>query len=150
MPKATFDLFDAPLGDMNLSDVYGSYQALSHDQRFPPYRREFSVDPQNWVQYEPPGWVFELNWREYRYADVQEREDLQLEIPEDEPGIYVFYARPNKLVHRFPQFAFYIGISNEHNSQRPLRERLKQYIPATLLWADLGGIRSDLETVCGT
>lgn len=127
MAKATFDLFDAPLGD-----AYGYYQGLPPAVRFPSYRQEFSIDPQNWAQNQPPDWAFELNWREYRYADIQRRNDLQAVIPEDEPGIYVFYARPNRLIHRFPQFAFYVGISNEHGSQRPLRERLKEYVPAAL------------------
>lgn len=127
MTKATLDLFDAPLGD-----AYDYYQALPDAVRFPSYRQEFSVDPQKWAQHEPPEWVFAVNWREYRYADIQHREDLNSIIPEDEPGIYVFYARPNRLVHRFPQFAFYVGISNEGGSQRPLRERLKEYVPTSL------------------
>jgi hypothetical protein len=127
MAKATFDLFDAPLGD-----AYDYYQALPPDVRFPSYRQEFSVDPQNWKQHQPPDWVFELNWREYRYADIQQRNDLQSVIPENEPGIYIFYARPDRLVHQFPRFAFYVGISNERGSHRPLRERLKEYVPAAL------------------
>jgi hypothetical protein len=127
MAKATFDPFDAALG----AD-YGKYQALPAEVRFKFYRLEFLIDPQNWAQYEPPDWVFALNWREYRYADIQQREDLYSVIPEDEPGIYVFYARPDRVVYRFPQFAFYVGISNERGSQRPLRERLKEYVPTAL------------------
>lgn len=127
MPKATFDPFDAALGD-----AYGHYQALSDDVRFALYRREFSADPQKWSQHQPPAWVFGLAWREYRYADIQQRGELQKLIPEDRPGIYIFYARPDRLVHRFPEFAFYVGISNEHGSNRPLRERLKDYVPASL------------------
>ncbi len=132
MPKATFDLFDAPLGDMPLGAAYDIYQSLPIELRFPAYRQEFSIDPTNWVQHQPPDWVFALTWREYRYADIQQRDDLQSIIPENEPGIYIFYARPDRLVHRFPQFAFYVGISNEHGSQRPLRERLKEYVPSAL------------------
>ncbi len=127
MAKATFDLFDAPLGD-----AYSYFQELPAEVRFKQYRQEFSIDPQNWAQHQPPDWVFALNWREYRYADIQQRADLQSVIPEDEPGIYIFYARPDRLVHQFPQFAFYVGISNERGSQRPLRERLKEYVPAAL------------------
>lgn len=127
MTKATLDLFDAPLGD-----AYDFYQALPNDARFKTYRQEFSVDPQNWTQHEPPQWVFDLSWREYRYADVQQPGALNQIIPEEEPGIYVFYARPDRLVYRFPQFAFYVGISNERNSQRSLRERLKEYVPSAV------------------
>jgi hypothetical protein len=127
MAKATFDPFDATLGD-----AYSYYQKLAAGARFASYRQEFSTDPQNWKKHEPPAWVFALKWREYRYADVQRREDLHPIIPENKPGIYIFYARPDRLIHRFPQFAFYIGISNERGSQRPLRERLKEYVPAAL------------------
>jgi len=127
MPKVTFDPFDAPLGD-----VYGHYQGLGGDERFLLYRREFSVDPQKWSAHEPPAWVFALDWKEYRYADIQQRDDVQHLIPQDDPGIYIFYTRPHQLVYRFPQFAFYIGISNERGTNRPLRERLKEYTPAAL------------------
>ena len=127
MPKATFDPFDAPLGD-----AYGHYQALGDADRFTLYRREFSVDPRKWSQHKPAAWVLGLHWQEYRYADVQQRDDLEQLIPEDDPGIYIFYARPDRLVHRFPEFAFYVGISNERGTNRPLRERLKEYVPAAL------------------
>ena len=127
MTKVTFDLFDAPLGD-----AYGYFQGLHPEARFTCYLREFSIDPQNWTQHEPQNWVFNLSWREYRYADIQRREDLNQVIPEDDPGVYIFYARANRLVYRFPQFAFYVGISNERNSQRPLRDRLKDYLPTAL------------------
>lgn len=127
MPKATLDLFDAPLGD-----AYGYYQSLADQVRFPIYRQEFSADPQKWSQHEPPAWVFTLNWQEYRYADIQQRDALHTLIPGNEPGIYIFYARPDRIVYRFPQFAFYVGISNERGNNRPLRERLKDYVPAAL------------------
>jgi hypothetical protein len=127
MAKATYDLFDAPLGD-----AYGYFQGLRDEARFPSYRREFCVDPHNWIQHVPPEWVFGLAWREYRYADVQQRDDLNSVIPEDDPGIYIFYARPDRLIYHFPRFALYVGISNEHDSQRPLRERLKDYVPMAL------------------
>jgi len=127
MAKATLDLFDAPLGD-----AYGYYQGLTDEVRFKCYRQEFSIDPQKWAEHEPADWVFELNWREYRYANIQQGEDLNRLIPEDDPGIYIFYTRANRLVYRFPQFAFYVGISNERDSQRPLRERLKDYLPTAL------------------
>jgi hypothetical protein len=127
MSKATFDLFDAPLGD-----AYGYFQDLLPEARFPNYHQRFCTDPQIWEQFEPPSWVFNLSWREYRYADFQLREDLNQFIPEDDPGIYIFYARPNRLLYGFPKFALYVGISNERNSHRPLRERLKDYVPGAL------------------
>jgi hypothetical protein len=127
MSKATFDLFDAPLGD-----AFDYLQALPDEVRFPCYRQEFSVDPRNWAANEPPTWAQALNWQEYRYSDVQDRTDLDTLITDDHPGIYIFYARPEILLHSFPRFAFYVGISGEGNSMRPLRERLKDYLPRCL------------------
>ncbi len=127
MAKATFDLFDAPLGD-----AFDSYQGLPDAQRFANYRQEFSVDPQHWARHCPPSWAFGLRWQEFRYADVRNGGELDRLIGKDHPGVYVFYARPERLVHRFPQFAFYVGISNEGGSMRPLRERLKDYLPTAL------------------
>lgn len=125
--KATIDLFDESLGE-----AYGYHQALPPPVRFKLYRQEFSIDPQNWIDYRPPEWVFALNWREYRYADVRQLDDLKLLIPEDDPGIYIFYTRPDRLLHCVPQFPFYVGISNERGSNRPLRERLNDYVPTAL------------------
>lgn len=127
MDKATFDLLDAPL-----SDAYGHYQDLNDEDRFNHYRQTFLIDPKNWTRHIPPEWVFELHWQEYRYAEIQRREDLNRIITGDTPGIYIFYTRANSLVYRFPQFAFYIGISNERESHRPLRDRLSEYLPTSL------------------
>lgn len=118
---------DAPLGD-----AFEYWQGLTDQVRFGSYRRDFSVDPRQWAENCPPDWAFDLAWREYRYADVTTRSDLDRVITEDEPGLYVFYARPQRLVNRFPQFALYVGISNEGQSLRPLRDRLKDYLPTSL------------------
>ena len=127
MDKATFDLFDASLGD---SFTY--WQGLPDDVRFSSYRRVFSVDPINWSRHLPPNWALRLDWHEYRYSKVQERSDLRHLIHSTLPGIYIFYVRPERLIGRFPQFALYVGISNERDSQRPLRERLGDYLPERL------------------
>lgn len=129
MDKATKDLFDAPLGD-----AFDSYQELPDQQRFPSYRCEYSVDPKNWTRYIPPIWAFALTWKEYRYADVTSSRELNRLITVDYPGVYIFYASPHPtpLIHHFPRFPFYIGISNENGSLRPLRERLSDYLPKRL------------------
>lgn len=127
MEKVTFDPFDAELGD-----AYNYHQNLPDGVRFPLYRQEFSADPSHWKRHVPPVWVSRLRWQEYRYSEVHSRRDLDKIIPVSRPGIYIFYARPDSLVHYFPQFAFYLGISNERDSNRPLRERLLDYLPASL------------------
>ena len=127
MANATFDLVDAPLGDS-----YKHIQSLPDEYRAPNYRQVFSVDPSNWRKHAPPPWISSLTWREYQYSKVRSPGALNKIIPQRQPGIYIFYARPDYLVHQFPRFAFYVGVSNERGSGRPLRERLKEYLPTAL------------------
>lgn len=127
MENATFDPFDAELGT-----AYDYYQNLPDDARFRNYRCEFSADPSNWKKHAPPEWISRLAWQEYKYSEVSSREQLKDIIPKACPGIYIFYTRPDSIVHKFPQFALYVGISNEGNSKRPLRDRLWDYRPDAL------------------
>lgn len=128
LAKKTFDPFDSALGD-----EYGHYKSITniHD-RFSIYRREFYIDPLNWMKLKPAKWIFSLKWQEYRYADIKQPSDWNHVIKRDEPGIYIFYARADQLIYKFPVFAFYIGISNEKNSKRSLRDRLKDYAPTSI------------------
>ena len=124
--RATFDLLDAAIPT---PDEYERWQNYPDDARFPAYRKHFLTDPVFWGRHQPNDWAFELTWNEYRYADVASPAEMDARIWSDEPGVYIFYVRPTRIVYRFPQFAFYIGISNERGTNRPLRERLKDYLP---------------------
>ncbi len=124
--RATLDLLDAAIPT---PDKYEQWRQLPDNVRFENYRKHFLTDPVFWGRHQPKDWVFALSWNEYRYADVTTPADVDAKIGSDKPGVYIFYVRPTRIVYRFPQFAFYIGISNERGTNRPLRERLKDYIP---------------------
>ncbi len=115
--------------DPSIPGSYANYQNDIDEKRFPHYRQELSTDPVLWNRYEPPPWAFDLNWSEFRYADATDTSKLNAIITSDDPGLYLFYIRPDKPVLNFPRFALYVGISNERESKRPLRERLKDYLP---------------------
>ena len=66
--------------------------------------------------------------QEFRFREAVENNDLDQRIPSSDPGLYIFYVRPDNLVYRFPQVALYVGISNATGSGRALRERLKDYM----------------------
>lgn len=121
---ATFDLLDP-----STPGSYANYQNDSDEKRWPHYRAEFCTDPVLWKRHEPPAWAFSMTWAEFKYADATNSAKLNQLITSNDPGLYVFYIKPHQLIHHFPQFALYVGISNEGDSQRPLRDRLKDYLP---------------------
>jgi hypothetical protein len=128
-PKpATFDPLDAPL-----FEAYEFHQSLADSVRADLYQRWYWADPVNWTRHEPPDWVFNLQWKEFRYSEVTDRDKLRQLLTENEPGVYFFTVKPNKLLDQvFPHYVFYVGISNEDGSNRPLRERLFDYLPTSI------------------
>ena len=122
MNKATLDILDA-----DLSGNFAHYTGSSAIDRARFYKREFLYDPTRWSALYAHISKHSLNWQEFRFGEVVANNDLDVRIPSKEPGLYIFYVRPNNLLHRFPQFVLYVGISNVGGSKRPLRERLKDY-----------------------
>lgn len=120
----TFDILDAAI-----PDAFETWQGFPDAVRFPAYRREFLVDPKNWALYLPENWVFELEWKEFVYSDVENSAALNKIMKQLDPGIYIFYVRPGRRLHHFPSFPMYVGISNRRDSGRPLRERIADYLP---------------------
>lgn len=123
----TLDILDA-----SIPHVFSEWQAHNDEVRFAHYQETVRTDPTFWVRHRPAEWAFALPWAEFRYADVKDGKALKQVIKSDLPGIYIFYVRPETILHRFPQFALYVGISNERNSKRPLRNRLNDYLPASV------------------
>ncbi len=124
----TFDPVDAPLWD-----AFDYYQSLPDDVRASVYLRWFWADPKNWERHLPKKWVLDLSWQEFRYSDVTDRKALKQVIQADTPGIYLFLVRPSALIDKlFPQFVYYVGISNQGDSKRPLSERLADYLPVSI------------------
>lgn len=124
---ATFDMLDA-----SIPARFEELQARPDDERFSDYREEFCTDPVLWKRHEPPAWAFDLVWQEFRYSEIKDSAGLNEIISSDSPGLYIFYISPERLISIFPRFALYLGISNEEGSRRPLRERLKDYLPGRI------------------
>jgi hypothetical protein len=123
----TLDILDA-----SIPDEFNKWQAYSDEVRFAHYKEEIRTDPTSWKRHKPDDWAFNLSWAEFRYKDVKDAAILRTIITSTQPGIYIFYIRPDKVLYHFPQFALYVGISNEKNSKRALRERLKDYLPSAV------------------
>ncbi len=127
IPAATLDILDA-----HIPDAFTAWQSYPDAVRFKSYREEFCTDPVLWQRHQPPQWAFDLKWEEFRYADISTPAVLDRVIKSKDPGLYIFYIRPEMLLSGFPTFALYVGISNESGSSRPLRERLKDYLPGRI------------------
>ena len=125
-PKlVTFDPVDAPL-----REAFDYYQALPDDVRSAVYLRWFWADPKNWERHNPPKWIHDLEWKEFKYSDAVSRELLNGFVDQSKPGIYFFTVRPKVLLNKmFPHYTFYVGISNEGDSGRTLVDRLADYLP---------------------
>lgn len=127
MKRATFDVLDA-----SIPDAYDTWQGYPDNVRFKNYLVQFQADPTYWTAFVPKGWEATLTWQEYRYRDLLDRASIDRQITSTDPGIYIFYIRPELIVHRFPSYPMYIGISNEKGTKRPLRDRLKDYLPTNI------------------
>jgi len=126
-PTATIDLLDAPI-----PEGFAEWQKTPDEVRWPHYEQGFRTDPVLWSRHKPPTWSESLTWSEFRYSEIKDNAALDQIVDSDLPGIYIFYVRPDRPFVKFPQFALYVGIANERESKRPLRERLKDYLPARI------------------
>jgi len=121
---ATFDPLDAPLWE-----GYEYFQSLADVVRASSYQHVFWVDPKHWKRHKPPAWFYQLEWKTYRYSQIDSAAKLRAAATKKTPGIYIFSVRPEFPVTGFPNFALYVGISNRNDSRRPVRERLADYLP---------------------
>jgi hypothetical protein len=123
MRQATLDILDAELRDKHRHYTSAS---LVDRQRF--YRRDFLFDPTGWSNLYTSISNHKFTWNEFRFCDAVASNDIDTRISSAEPGLYIFYVRPQTLVYRFPQLALYVGISNATGTGRSLRDRLKDYM----------------------
>lgn len=123
MKQRTLDILDA-----ELRVGFTHYSESPPVDRIKFYRREFLCDPTDWTRLYTLISKHTFNWQEFRFRDAVANNDLDTRIPSTDPGLYIFYVRPENLLYRFPQLALYVGISNATGSRRPLRERLRDYM----------------------
>lgn len=123
MKQTTLDILDAAL-----RREQGRYTGSSQVDRIQLFRRKFLCDPTDWTRLYALISQHAFTWQEFRFRDAVASNDLDRRIPSTDPGLYIFYVRPENLVHQFPQFALYVGISNATGSRRALRDRLKDYM----------------------
>lgn len=119
---STFDLLDA-----NYTTHVVDYLSLKDELRYKNSEETFILDPNYWEKYyliiNQTGCVF--NWEEFKFDS---RPNLDTLIPSDDIGIYLFVIKPPNRINDLPKFVVYVGISGEDGSNRPLKERLNDYL----------------------
>jgi hypothetical protein len=118
----TLDILDKELSRNN-----NYYLALADEVRFRFLREEFLLDKTYWDKYFPLISQYKYNWAEFKYTDINKPEAIDKLITTDEIGVYIFIIRSENMFLDMPKYVFYVGISGEGGSARPLRERLKDY-----------------------
>lgn len=119
---STFDLLDA-----SYTSHVVDYLSLQDEYRYQNSEETFILDPNYWEKYyriiNATGCAF--NWQEFKFDS---RPDLNAIIPSNDIGIYMFVIKPVNRINDLPKFVIYIGISGESGSNRPLKERLADYL----------------------
>lgn len=116
--QSTYDLLDASLR----RDV-DRYKGYPYKDRYKIFSHNIKVDPywceKKYVEIPKLEWV-----GPFKYSDFPNFEQI---ITSDSVGLYMMYVRPNIMIEDMPQHVMYVGISGEHGSLRPLKDRLMDY-----------------------
>jgi hypothetical protein len=118
----TFDLLDA-----SYTNKVVDYLSLNDDLRYKNSEETFILDPNYWEKYHKIITQFNcnFNWNEFKFDS---RPDLNSLILNNDIGLYMFVIKPLGLIYDLPKFIIYVGISGEKGSNRPLKERLNDYL----------------------
>jgi hypothetical protein len=122
MKTATLDILDK-----NLSSEHQQWVSLNFDIRKRNYTENLLCDVINWEFYYNQIEAYNLNWSEFKYDSIEDLSQIDQIIEENHTGFYMFIVKPNNAIYEMPKNVFYVGMSGENNSNRPLKERLKDY-----------------------
>ncbi len=118
--QATLDLLDS-----ELRNETSNFKSLSYTNRLKLFTFGLRIDPLRSQEYFDRISANDLKWNEpIKYSSKPNLDNI---IKDNEVGIYLFVVEPEKLILNMPKYVLYVGISGANDSQRPLRERLKDY-----------------------
>jgi hypothetical protein len=122
MKTATLDILDK-----ELSQEFHAWQPSDFEKRKRNYTENITMDIPNWKQYYSEIEPYKLQWKEFKYDRINDLDEIDQIINSTETGFYMFIVKPNETIYDMPKNVFYVGMSGENNSNRPLKERLKDY-----------------------
>jgi hypothetical protein len=118
----TFDLLDA-----EYTREVVDYLSLDDKLRYKNSEESFILDPNYWEKYHRiiDSYKCKFSWNEFKFDS---RPDLNTLITSTGIGVYMFIIKPPNLIYALPSYVIYVGISGEKGSNRPLRDRLSDYL----------------------
>ncbi|GHT34353.1 hypothetical protein FACS189434_10370 [Bacteroidia bacterium] len=122
MKTATLDILDK-----EISQQFQSWQDSDFEKRKRNYMENIVLDIPNWKKYHSDIEQYNLQWNEFKYDSITDLVELDQIIKECHTGFYMFIVKPQNAIYDMPKNVFYVGMSGENNSNRPLKERLKDY-----------------------
>lgn len=91
------------------------------------YRQNLTISPKYWGLHGPAIEAANLRWSWVHFKELNAHMKLKPDRA-DKPGLYLFVVKPVVQFEYMPSFVFYVGMSGEHGSDRPLRDRLCDYL----------------------
>jgi len=122
MRTATLDILDK-----ELSGEYRSWADPDFEKRKRNYTEGILHDIPNWERFYNELESYGLIWNEFKYDSIRDLSQIDRIISEEDTGFYMFIVKPNRCIFDMPKNVFYVGMSGENNSGRPLKDRLKDY-----------------------
>ena len=119
--SGTLDILDA------LAPDHATYMNLPDKYHFKVSERKIKISPKYWNEHHAQISQHQYNWTEIKYTDLKAHLDTN-PITANGVGIYFFIIKPDSLLYSLPCFVFYVGVAGETDGQRPLRDRLYDYL----------------------
>lgn len=118
----TFDLLDA-----EYTREVVDFLSLDDKFRYKNAEETMILDPNYWEKYYRiiQSYDCNFNWNEFKFDS---RPDLNALIQTNDIGVYMFIIKPINLIYGEPSYVIYVGISGEKDSNRPLKDRIADYL----------------------
>jgi hypothetical protein len=113
--------------DSYIIPEYNDWANIKFKIRKRNYTEGLLFDLINWDKYYKEIEPYGLIWSEFKYNQIQDLNEIDLIISDNKTGFYMFVVKPNNPIYDMPKNVFYIGMSGENNSRRPLKDRIKDY-----------------------
>ncbi|MFS1873316.1 hypothetical protein [Enterovibrio norvegicus] len=106
---------------------FDEYKGLTDKFYYKTSLQKIAVTPRWWSSYGSELESVVFDWKDIKYTDL----DGHLSGDSnngDGIGVYLFVVKPDFSIINLPGYVFYVGIAGERDSERHLRDRLRQYI----------------------
>ncbi len=89
--------------------------------------QELTISPLYWAQYGGHLHTHTKGWKHVKYIQLRNHLSSSAAVAASK-GVYFFLVKPRRTIVGMPGFVFYVGIAGENDSQRLIRDRLRDYL----------------------